>query len=245
MFTQPRFRTYLFLTGKKLIRSKSICFLYLLLLGTIIYVLLVDSLSTALKYFFFIIPYFFLFITADMVRNEVESGGLENVLFLNSQFRLYLCQKNFILFLLAFLLSTSFFMILAVAALIQRNFVPIFFINFLAGLVVGLYYLSLGSWLSFYFRCGANVMVMIMAQVVAVISLFISMQNRNGFVYYLEKGHFPDLISGLKFGLLALVVPGLLTYKSFLNYLPLPVLVSFLFLQLQRQKLKKLELKKQ
>ena len=56
-----------------------------------------DSYGTAAKFFFFLLPHVFLVAAQDAVRTDVESGALENVLFLGGRFRGYLRAKLFVL----------------------------------------------------------------------------------------------------------------------------------------------------
>ena len=52
-----------------------------------------DSFSLALRAFLFLFPYLFLFLSQDMFRDEIDSGALENVIFVNGGFREYLFSK--------------------------------------------------------------------------------------------------------------------------------------------------------
>jgi len=245
MSTESRFQTNFFLIQKKILRSKNLYFLNLVPLLIVLYVLLADSLSTAIRFFLFLSPYFFLLISSDMIKDEIESGVLENVIFSRGEYRNYLFQKNLILFILAFFFSSSIFLLLTIAALIHGIFQPLFLFQFFGSLVVGIYYLGLSGWLSFYFRGGSNVMIIIIAQVMGVISLFFSLQERAGFISYLEKGQFPGLLAKLKFGLFVLVIPNVLVVRNFLNYLYLAALAASIFLFWQWRQIRNLELKKQ
>ncbi|MBC7361411.1 MAG: hypothetical protein H5U06_03910 [Candidatus Aminicenantes bacterium] len=245
MFTESRFKTNFFLIQKKVLRSRSLYFLSLVPLLAVLYVFLADSLTTAIQFFLFLFPYLFLFISSDMMKDEIESGVLENIIFLRGEYRRYLFQKNLILLIFALLLSTSIFSALIIAGLLKGIFTWLYLLQFLAGIVVGVYYIALSGWLSFYFRGGSNVMIIIIAQVMAILSLFFSLQERAGFLDYLEKGRFPDLMAQLKFLVFALAFPNVLTFKKFLTYFIIVAVAASLFLLLQWLRIKNLELKKQ
>jgi hypothetical protein len=55
-----------------------------------------DSYATAAKFFLFLLPHVFLVAAQDTVRSDVESGALENVLFLGGRFRGYLGAKSLV-----------------------------------------------------------------------------------------------------------------------------------------------------
>ncbi|HEK84859.1 MAG: hypothetical protein ACPLZD_05285 [Candidatus Saccharicenans sp.] len=244
MFIESQFQMNFFLVKKKLLRSKNALFISALPLVAVLYVLLADSLNTALKFFLFLFPYLFLFFSGDMMKDEIDSGILENVIFLEDRYRHYLFQKNFILFVLAFLFSASIFFSLTIASLLPGTFKWFYLFQFLAGTIIGAYYIALSGWLSFYFRGGANIIIVIVGQITAIVSLFFSMQERTGFLYYLEKGEFPNLIAKIKLSLLVLIIPNFLITKNLSSYLFLAILGAGLFLFLQWHTIKNLELKK-
>ena len=93
MLDRTDFKITASLTCRKLMSAKSLFGLAAILALVPGYVWLKDSPETALDFFLFLFPYFFLLPTQDMVRGEIESGCLENALFLRLDFRRYLLEK--------------------------------------------------------------------------------------------------------------------------------------------------------
>jgi hypothetical protein len=245
MFAKTRFKVNFLLIQKKVFRSTGLCFLSLVPGLVVFYVLLADSLAMAINFFLFLFPYTFLFLSGDMMKDEIESGVLENIMFLQGEYRAYLLQKILALTILALLPYAAIFSMLVMAGLLKGNFSWIYLLQFLAGLVVGIYYVTLGSWLSFYFRGGSNVLIIIMAQIMAILSLFFSLQKKIGFLDYLEKGHFPNLLYKIKFIIFTLALPNVLIARKFFPYLFVLVMATGFFLFRQWRRIKNLELKKQ
>ena len=232
------------ITGKKVLAARIHYFLlsgFIVLLG---YVWLKDSFSLSFRAFLYLFPYFFLFASQDMVKDEVDSGALENVLFLSGNFRGYLLGKSFFLAAAAFSCSLAIFLILAVYALVTRQFFAVYLLQFLAGVAAGIYYLSLGGLLSFSFKGGSNVLIVILGQVFLFIGLLLRAAKRGGFIDSLEKASFPDLSSRLKFFVLAAVFPNAVVAKKFIIYALGIAAFSLLFFFLQRMKIRNLELQK-
>jgi len=232
------------ITWKKILSAKINYFLllgFLILLG---YIWQKDSFSLSLKSFLHLFPYLFLFISQDMVKDEVDSGALENVLFLKGDFRRYLLVKNSFLAVVAFFCSLSIFLILTAYGLITRQFSAFYLLQFLAGVAAGIYYLSLGGLLSFSFKGGSNVLIVILGQVFLFISLLLQAAQRHGFIESLDKAFFPDFFSKLKFFALAAIFPNAVVAKRFIAYAPGIAAISLLFLILQRAKIRNLELQR-
>jgi hypothetical protein len=232
------------ITRKKVLAARIHYFLlpgFIVLLG---YIWLKDSFSLSLRAFLYLFPYIFLFASQDMIKDEVDSGALENVLFLNGNFRGYLLEKSIFLAAAAFSCSLAMFLVLAGYALITGQFSAVYLLQFLAGSVAGIYYLSLGGFLSFSFKGGSNVLIVILGQVFLFIGLLLSAAKRGGFIDSLEKASFPDLISRLKFFVLAAVFPNAVVAKKFIIYALGIAAFSLLFLFLQRMRIRSLELQK-
>jgi hypothetical protein len=220
---------------------------YVLLSGFVVllgYIWLKDSFSLSLRAFLYLFPYVFLFASQDMVKDEVDSGALENVLFLNGNFRGYLLGKSIFLAAAAFLCSLAMFLILAAYALVTRQFFAVYLLQFLAGVAAGIYYLSLGGLLSFSFKGGSNVLIVILGQVFLFIGLLLSAAKRGGFIDSLENASFPDLSSRLKFFVLAAVFPNAVVAKKFIVYALGIAACSLVFFFLQRMKIRDFELER-
>ncbi len=103
-----------------------------------------DSFSLALRAFLFLFPYLFLFLSQDMFRDEIDSGALENVIFVNGGFREYLFSKLLILSVVGLAASAAVFSVLAACGVASgpARIVPGHLVQLLAGASAGLYYLE-------------------------------------------------------------------------------------------------------
>lgn len=168
-----------------------------------------DSYSLALRAFVFLIPYIFLFLSQDMFRDEIDSGALENIIFVNGGFRRYLISKVLILGLFGLAASSAGFTALSACGLALGSGQITF--GSLAGLLIGalggLYYLAVGGYLSFFFRAGSNVLVVIIGQVFLAIGFFASMTAKRGWVEAFLSDDFSSIARKLRFFALALLFP--------------------------------------
>jgi len=245
MLASNRFQVNLLIIGKKIISGRAFYLFSSCLFALIVYIWVKDSINTAIKFFLLLFPHLFLFTSSDMMKDEIENGSLENIIFINGEFKNYLFQKNIVHYVLAMLISLVSFLILVVCGLITGNFSTGCLSQFLAGALIGAYYVSLSGWLSFYFKGGSNVMIVIIAQLASLIVLFLSATEKAGFIDQLEKGSFPTLAAKLKFLGVVLVFPSILSANRYLPYCFLAAVLACFFLALQWQKLRNLELKKQ
>ncbi len=244
MSSRDRLKIAFFITAKKVVAARVNVFLFLgfvILLG---YIWQRDSFSVSFKAFLYFFPYLFLFLSQDMVKDEVDSGCLENVLFLDGNFRGYLAAKSYILALVALSCSTVIFLVFAVFGLVAKQFLSIYILQFLAGIVAGIYYLSLGGLLSFSLKGGSNVLVVILGQVFLFVGLLLSARQESGFLDALDGGAFPDLLSKVKFLVLALIFPQVVVAERFIVYgLGIGMLGVF-FMIFQRARIRSLELER-
>jgi len=233
-----------FLTRKKVLSAKSFYALLAGLAAIIAYVWIKDSFSLSLQFFFFLFPHLFLFISQDMMMDEIETGVLENIAFAHGAFRDYLFEKNIYLFLLALAVVVAAFSFFAAYGLASGQFSARFLIQFLMGVTAGAYYISIGGFLSFNFKGGSNVLVVVIGQLAAFIGLLFSATQRLGFIDQLTAASFPDWSSRLKLIVFLGVLPNILvSEKYFAASLGIIGLACF-FLVLQKLKLGALELKK-
>lgn len=244
MFARDRLQVDFSFTAKKALAAKTSFLPPLVIALVIAYVWLKDSYSMGMKFFLYLFPYVFLFFSQDMMKEEVESGVLENILFLHGRFRGYLWTKNFCLFLFAAGVSLAAWMGLATYGLFIGGFSFPFLYSMGMGLIAGAYYVAFGGWLSFYFRGGSNVLIIILGQLSLFIYLLFSVTQRSAFIDHLTSGTFPDWGSRLKFSLFLGLFPNLLASENHFIYGFAVLVLACLFLALQRLKLRSLELKK-
>jgi hypothetical protein len=244
MPARHRLEVNFFLTRRKVFSAKSFYILLAGLAALIVYVWVKDSYRLSLQFFLFLFPHLFLFISQDMMMDEIETGVLENIAFVRGAFRNYLFEKNIYLFLMALVLALTAFSFFAAYGLASGEFSARFLLQFLMGVAAGAYYISLGGFLSFYFKGGSNVLVVIIGQLAAFIGLLFSAAQRSGFIDQLTAASFPDWSSRFKFIVFLGVWPNILASdKYFAASFGIAALACF-FLMLQRMKLGALELKK-
>lgn len=177
-----------------------------------------------------------------MVKEEIDKGFLENVLFIRSDFKDYLLKKNFFLILVAGLYSLTIFGLFVLSELIAHEFSLVYFYQFLVGIIVGTYYIFLGIFFSFFLKGGSNVLVLIIAQLFVLVGGLLGTAKNSIFLDYLDKGAFPDVISRIKFMALIVLFPNLTVSKKFLIYSLEIIALCFILYLLQKIKAQKLEL---
>ncbi len=125
-----------------------------------------------------------------MFRDEIDSGALENAAFVNGGFRDYLLSKMLIMALIGLAAGAALFGVLAACglALGQARITSAHLAQFLAGSLAGLYYSAIGGYLSFFFRAGSNVLIVIIGQVFLAIVFFLSMTSRQSWVEAVFSG---------------------------------------------------------
>jgi hypothetical protein len=201
-----------------------------------------ESYGTMMKFFLFLFPHVFLFAGQDMAGGEVAGGALENVLFLRGRFKDYLWQKNFVLAGAAAGYSLALFFLLAVWGLASGRFDPASALQLGPGLLAGIYYIAVGGALSYLFRAGSNVIVVLLAQAGAVVALLLSAAARTTFLDCLESGRFPDLAARLKFAGLVSLFPNLIASRRLLAGASVVAGGAMLAFVCQRARLRRLEL---
>lgn len=166
-----------------------------------------DSYDTAAKFFFFLLPHVFLVAAQDTVRTDIESGALENVLFIGGKFRAFLEAKSMVLAAAVGAYACALFALFSAWGLAVGAFEAVFVVRFGLALLSGLYYIALAGTLSYFLRAGSNVLVILLAQSAAVIGLLVSAASRTGFIDHLASGRFPGLGPKLLFGGLVAILP--------------------------------------
>ncbi len=232
------------ITWKKAAASRSLAVLFAGFLALLAYVWVKDSYITCLRFFLFLFPYIFLFLSQDMFRDEVDGGALENVLFLAGRFRSYLLNKNLVLAAIALAGSAALFLLLTVYGISVRAFSALSLVQFVIGVLVGIYYLVAGGLLSFFLKGGSNVLLIILGQVFLVIGLFLSATQRTGLIGLLTADALPDSAAKLKFFLLAAFLPNVIIVRRSAAFILGLAALSALWFGLQRLKVRSVELLK-
>ena len=208
----------LHLIGKKALASKANRIAFAAFPALVTFIGFKESYETALNVFLFLSPYLYLVLSQDMAANEIESGMLENILFLKGGFRPYLMMKSFVLSLIGFAYTSLLFSVLVLYGIISNRFAWATCTPFLLGALVGSYYVQLGGLLSLFLRGGANVLLIIVAQAGVFIAALFSATQRTGFVAGLAKGDISGLTSSLKFLAVLAALPNLVLARRLFVY---------------------------
>jgi len=212
--------------------------------GFILFLWIKESYGTALRSFLFLLPHTFLFLSQDMVGDEVREGRLENVLFLENGFKCYLFGKNAVLVLTGAVYGLGLFIPLWVIGLVTHRSGWGDLPGLITALLAGVYYVMLGGLLSHYLKGGSNVLVLIVAQAAVFIGLLFSATQKGGFLDLFTSGHFPDFAAKLEFLAFAAVIPNVIVAGRLQSYALWIAGLSALVLFIQWMKIRRLELKR-
>ena len=234
----------LFITWRKLLSARVnglVLSGFLLLLG---YLWVEDSFWLSFRAFLYLCPFLSLFFAQDMMNDEISSGVLENVFFVGGRFRCYLLSKNAFVAASGLGITLALFSGFALYGLAGGQFEALILGQFAAGILVGLYYVALAGFLSFFFRAGSNVLIIFLGQVLLFVALLFTASQRTGLAERLTASSFPGLGSKLEFLAVSGVLPNIvIAQRSWWSVLGLGVMTAFFF-SLQVWKIKSLELRK-
>lgn len=234
----------LFIGGRKLLSARVNSLVLCGFLLLLAYLWVEDSYSLCFKAFLYLCPFLFLLFSQDMMNEEIRSGVLENVFFAGGRFRGYLLGKTILVAACGFGITLVLFSGLALYGLAAGQFEIRAAGQFAAGLLVGAYYVALAGFLSFFFRAGSNVLVVLLGQVLLFVGLLFTASQRTGLAERLTASSFPGI--GAKFELLSasFILPNIIiARRSWLNVLGLGAMTA-LFFGFQTWKIKSLELRR-
>ena len=234
----------LFITRRKLLSAKVNGLVLSGFLVLLAYLWIEDSFSLSLRAFLYLCPFLSLFFSQDMMNDEISSGVLENVFFVGGRFRGYLMIKNAFVAASGLGITLVLFSGLALYGLATRQFEPLILGQFAAGVLVGLYYVALAGYLSFFFRAGSNVLIILLGQVLLFVALLFTASQRTGLAERLTASSFPGIGARLEFLAVSGVFPNIvIARRSWWSILGLGVMTVFFF-SLQVWKIKSLELRR-
>jgi len=229
---------------KKLRRSGVGTLFFGVLPGLFLYLSIQDSFETAMKFFLFLFPHVFLFLSAKGMKDDIENGPLENVLFSEERFKDYLIYKSRASGFIGLVYVSAIFGLISILGITTRHFVWLYLPQFIIGCLAGIYYLYLGSFLSFSMKAGSHVLVLILAQVLIFVGILMTVAQRGSFLDYVEKGRFPDFISQLKFLAVVALFPNVIMIRKIWFYsLEIAFLLALVFI-IQNQLIRRVEIRK-
>jgi hypothetical protein len=244
MSPRDRLALALFITRRKLLTSKVSVLVvmgFILLLASI---WVKDSFWLSFRAFFYLFPFLFLFFSQDMMHDEISSGALENVFFAEGRFRSYLLSKNILVAGWGIGLSLAFFSVFVLYGIATHQWEAEILVRFAAGLLAGVYYVALAGLLSFFFRAGSNVLIVLLGQCALFAALLFTVSQRTGLAARLTDSACPGIGAKLEFLAVSLVFPNMvIARRSWLNLVGLGVVTALLF-GLHILKIKSLELRK-
>ncbi len=233
-----------FITLRKLLWARSNLFVFAGFLILLAFIWIKGAFVFSFRLFLFLFPHLFLFLAQDMIKDEVDSGALENILFLGGGFRSYLRWKNAVIAAAAVGVGLIIFAGFSVYGLATHQFAAQSFLQLGTGILAGLYYLTLAGFLSFFFRAGTNVLIVILGQAVVLFGLLLSAAQKPEWIERLTSSSLSGLAAKLEFLALAVVLPNVIVAaRSWPAILGLGVLAG-LFFGLQLLKVWSLDLRK-
>ncbi len=244
MSARDRFQVAFLIGWKKILAARGNILILAALLAILGFVWTKESFSSSFRLYLFLFPYIFLLLSQDMFRDEIASGALENVLFLRGEFRNYLLTKNVLVGSVSAGLCLMTFLGYSACALARREFSLLLLGQFLAGTVVGVYYVSAAGLLSLFFRAGSNVLIILLGQVLILIALFLSATHRAGLLDLLSAASFSGTAAKFKYFGLAVVLPNIIIARQPLFAVAGIALAACLLLGAQKIILRSLELEK-
>ncbi len=168
-----------------------------------------DSYETTCKIFTVLFPHLYLIACQDLIRSEVESGALENSLFIGGKYKIYVGAKPFAAASIVSVYVLILFAVLCASGGLLYGLDGGFPKRFLLGLVAGWYYCALGGLLSRYLRSGSNVVTILLGQAGFFLILILSEWGREAILGFLETSRFPSWPSVCIFGLFTAVFPNI------------------------------------
>jgi hypothetical protein len=244
MLDRPRRQVTFRLTWLRLRRSPAAWSAAAAFPTFILFLWIKESYGTALRSFLFLLPHAFLFLSQDMIGDEVREGRLENVLFLGNGFKDHLFGKNAVLVLSGIVYGFGLFIPLWVTGLVTHRSGWGDLSGLAVALLAGVYYVMLGGLLSHYLKGGSNVLALIVVQAAAFMGLLFSAAHRGGFLDLLGAGNFPGFVAKLEFLAFAAILPNVVVAGRLRSYALWTAGLAVLVLFVQWIKVRRLELKR-
>jgi hypothetical protein len=244
MSARDRFQVACLIGWKKILAARSNMLILAGLLAVLGLVWAKESFSSSFRLYLFLFPHIFLLLSQDMFRDEIASGALENVLFLGGEFRNYLLAKNVLVGSVSVSLCLMIFLGYGACALVRHEFSILLLGQFLAGIVVGVYYVSAAGLLSFFFRTGSNVLIILLGQVLFFIALLLSTTHKAGLLDLLSADSFQGIAARFKYFGLAVVLPNIIISRRPLFAVAGIAVSACLLLGVQKIIVRSLELEK-
>ena len=244
MSGRDRLPVAFFITRRKLLSAKVNGLVLSGFLFLLAYLWIEDSFSLCLRAFLYLCPFLSLFFSQDMMNDEIQSGVLENVFFIGGRFRNYLMIKNALIAASGLGITLVLFSGFALYGLATRQFEARALGQFAVGVLVGVYYVAAAGFLSFFFRAGSNVLIILLGQVLLFVGFLFTASQRMGLVERLTDSSFPGIGAKLEFLAVSFVLPNIvIARRTWLSLLGLGAMTA-LFFSLQIWKIKSLELRK-
>ncbi len=234
----------LLFTRRKLLSAKANLFFLGGFVGLLAFIWIKGAFIFSFRVFLFVFPHLFLVLSQDMFRDEVDSGALENPLFIGGGYRSYLGWKNGIIGAAAMGTGLAVFAVFLISGFFVRQLAAVFALQFAAGTLAGLYYQSLAGFLSFFLRAGSNVLVIILGQALGIFCLFLSGAQRPEWLKGLVSNSFSGWAARMEMLAVAAVFPNIIVVRGAWWSVLAVGLLAGVFFGLQRMKIRALELRR-
>jgi len=185
-----------------------------------------DSFETASGFLILLFPYVFLFLSRDMMKSDIESGALENTLFIGGGFRSVLWHRFLGVFGIGLAYVFLLIVLCAAAGMISGNPFPWSPLQVAGGIAAGAYFTGWGGFLGFFLKSGSNVLSVLLLQAATGVVLLMTLGRHIEFFSKFHDGVFPDAGSFLKFLALLAVFPNILVRKNLAPYLPIVAVLT-------------------
>jgi hypothetical protein len=243
MSSGHRFAVGGFIIGRKLVSSRAnglVLVGFMALLGCL---WVAGSHRVSFSAFLHLAPYLYLFFSQDMIYDEVRSGCLENVIFMGGRLPGYLLLKPAAAFAAGLSISLVLFLGFTVHGFATGQLETQALGKFAAGLLVGAYYASAAGFLSFFFRAGSNVLIILLGQVTLFAGFLFTASQRMGLIERLTAPSLMGMQAKLEFLAVSAFLPNVvIARRTWFSILGLGGMAA-LFLGLLVRKVKALELR--
>lgn len=242
MVNKSFFKIAFLLSQKRLLSGLNaiIVVVYIFLL---VFVYLKDSFLSSLQIFLNLFPYLFLIMSRDLLHDDIQSGALENILFIDRKYKPFIIWKVGSTMFLVFILATSIFILYIFQSCLNATFSVDLLYAYCSGLIVGIYLALWGSFLSFYIKGSANVLLILFVQMsCAFLPIIFGADTFRGIFEMIENGVPAVFAKQVMFSAILILLPNLITKSRFVGFIPVVLLLIIVLWVFHLLKLKGLEI---
>lgn len=242
MVKKSVFKIAFLLSQKRMLSGLNAIFIVVFLF-LLVFVYLMDSFSSSLQIFLNLFPYLFLIMSRDLLHDDIQSGVLENILFIDRKYKPFLIWKVGSTIFLVFILVTSIFILYILQSCLNATFSVDLLYTYCSGLIVGLYLALWGSFLSFYIKGSANVLLVLFVQLSCVFLPIILGADKFQWIFeMIEKGVPAVFSKQMMFSAILILMPNLIMKSRFGGFIPIVLLLIIVLSVFHFLKIRRLEI---